>query len=666
MSRCKEEKLVTAATVAEADKLLAETGCAVPGGASHTVKKEAAAAIVWMRAHAQDTTEQFDALPEEGKEALKRLYKVLPGAPGMHWSKKIFRLFHAFSAADSPVKENRARQDEAMPSVDELELGDEQRRPADDEAEELGAGEAQKEKAARDKAKLLAQRQREDEQMLAAGIESYLARQASKRQKDASVPSPESLKELAAARKARAGDKSWARVKQTWLARAELEKSLPEDVLAGLWLAGKWKADAVNKALKNEEREGQQANSRFESLAPLWAHRLQFFLGDHPRDTPDLNVVGKNLALVTRMCLPGREAPLAKMVTDRLREAWQKMVDRLAEPGQAPESDLRDSFECVNEMMKERERILLDRVADCGPAGEEVVRAAALQTRLVKGMWDFLARGLADGLLTSPGRSTANAVWLTVLGPAMDQRTNSAPNGDTSLASAQARLSARHSSEASGSDTVKRRLAPALAQSGAGAASRAQGGVQAMPMQMGGAGWAPVPAWGPPPPAYVQPPPMWAQLPLQQPLAIAPPPAVLRILPPPSSAPPPLQAPPAAARAGVKQRSDGWTGQPTSTAMLGDRGVVVAEDVTTKNHCVMCSRTNPGARVHLAWECAIKLARRTNGEPCPGFDAEGNRVPSAWNLEGNLQPATVQSWVAYIERWGLEVAASAPGPPRLS
>ena len=28
-----------------------------------------------------------------------------------------------------------------------------------------------------------------------------------------------------------------------------------------------------------------------------------------------------------------------------------------------------------------------------------------------------------------------------------------------------------------------------------------------MPMQMGGAGWAPVPAWGPPPPAYVQPPP---------------------------------------------------------------------------------------------------------------------------------------------------------------
>ena len=654
MNRCKEEKLAAAMTVAEADKLLVEMGCVVPGGASHTVKKEAAAAMVWMRAHRLDKTEQFDALPEESKAALKGLYTVLPGASGMHWSKKIFRMFDAFSSADSPVKEPQAPRDDILPRVGELELADEQARPPDDAMDAMGVGGEREERA-----RLAAQRQREDAQLLAAGIESHLARQAAKRHKDVSVLSPESLKNAAEAGASREGAAGWAVVKQTWLPCAVLEASLPEDVLAGLWLAGKWNDERVARAMKSEERRAK-AGSRFENQNPLWGHRLQFYLGMSPRDVPDLNIVGKNLALITRMCLPGREAPLAKMVTGKLREAWEAIMDKLALPGQIPESDLRESFDIANGLMKERELVLRCKVVGCGPAGEEVIRAVALQTKLVKGMWGFLARGMADGLICSPGRSTANAVWATVLGPVMDQRTNSRPNGDTSLASAQTKLGARYSAEAQGSDGVRRRLAPALAQTGGVGPAGGTGGAQAAPTQLAG-GWAPVPAWGPPPPAYVQAPPMWAQLPLQLPPSIAPPPAVLRILPPPSSAPPPMAAPPSS-----RAKSDGWTGQPSSTAMLGDRGVVVAEQAAAKNHCVMCSKAHPGARVHMAWECAIKLARRAGGEPCPGFDVLGNRVPSAWTVDGNLQPAAVQAWVSYIDRWGLEVAASSPGPPRLS
>ena len=147
MNRCKEEKLAAATTVAEADKLLVEMGCVVPGGASHTVKKEAAAAMVWMREHRLDKTEQFDALPEESKAALKGLYTVVPGASGMHWSKKIFRMFDAFSSADSPVKEPQAPRDDILPRVGELELADEQARPPDDAMDAMGVGGEREERA---------------------------------------------------------------------------------------------------------------------------------------------------------------------------------------------------------------------------------------------------------------------------------------------------------------------------------------------------------------------------------------------------------------------------------------------------------------------------------------------------------------------------------------
>ena len=169
VSRCKAEKLAAASTASEVDKLLAVMGCAVPGAAAFSVRKEAAAAIVWMRAHKEDTAEQFDALPEAGREELKGLYRVLPDAQGMHWSKKIFRLLHAFSAADSPVKAGQAPPEQVLAAVGDLGLGDDQSRPEEDD----GFGpDADREHEAR--ARRVAQRQREDDQMLAVGIELYI------------------------------------------------------------------------------------------------------------------------------------------------------------------------------------------------------------------------------------------------------------------------------------------------------------------------------------------------------------------------------------------------------------------------------------------------------------------------------------------------------------
>ena len=182
---------------------------------------------------------------------------------------------------------------------------------------------------------------------------------------------------------------------------------------------------------------------------------------------------------------------------------------------------------------------------------------------------------------------------------------------------------------------------------------------------------APAQQWNPPPPPYAPSPPVWAQ---QQAApyaaaALGPPMVAMGIVPPPPPLPlppPPPLPPPGLAVVKPGAKKDGWLGQPTTTAIVGNRGAAEAESMPSKNHCVMCLKAFPLPRLHLAWECPIKLARRAGGEPCPGFDAQGNRVTAAWTADGNLQPATVLAWVSYIDRWGLEVAASAPGPPRLS
>ena len=104
MSRCKAEKLGLDATAAGVDKLLAETGCIPPDGTVFSARKESAAAIVWLRAHATDSAEQFDALPAACQESIRGLHNIPLDAPGQHWARKAVRVMQAFTEADSPVK----------------------------------------------------------------------------------------------------------------------------------------------------------------------------------------------------------------------------------------------------------------------------------------------------------------------------------------------------------------------------------------------------------------------------------------------------------------------------------------------------------------------------------------------------------------------------------
>ena len=450
VSLCKTERLAFGTTAAEVDAVLAETGCVTqggPGGPAYSIRKEVAATIVWLLAHAADTAAQFDALPDTCKEGLKGLYGITHDASGVHWAKRIIRVMKASMAPDSPAKQ-------VQPPANEQGERDTDQPLPDEEGDAGDANKAREEKEQR------AQRRREDEVLLTAARESWEA----KRQKDASVLSPESLKNLALGRSGSGlGGAGATLVRMQWLPHKTLEENLPPWVLAALWLAGNWKLDAVNRALKNEQ-QGLQAPAMGDGSSQLWAHRLRFFLGVDARDAPDLNVVGKNLALVTKMALAGRESALEKMVTGQMRTEWGRLQDQLALAYQIPESELRQAQRAINDMMDKRQRVLEAAVKGCGAAGEEVTKASAIQSQEVRDMWGCLEEGVAANFLTSPGKTTVNAMWMTVLAPAMDQRTGSAPSGDTSLAPAQARLKARFAADGAAKDPVRRRLAPSLAQ----------------------------------------------------------------------------------------------------------------------------------------------------------------------------------------------------------
>ena len=453
MSRCKAEKLGLDATAAGVDKLLAETGCIPPDGTVFSARKESAAAIVWLRAHATDSAEQFDALPAACQESIRGLHNIPLDAPGQHWARKAVRVMQAFTEADSPVKGGKQQ----AAKGGEGGFGEDQSRPdgEKDEVHEVEAGHGGKDKHAQDQDDKAARerRQRENELMLARDILSG----AAKRQKDKSVLSPASLKHAAALGLEGRGGASKAAVKMQWLSRKVMEESLPETVFRAVWLGDKLKTEALIRAAK-EEKDGLWNSSSFENTVTLqlFSHRLQFYMGERHGDAPDLNVVGKNLAAVTKMCLVVKETELEKMVTLRMKDAWMVAVGRLAGPSQIPESDLKEFFDYINALMRLREEILrawLAEAPDAGEAGREVLKGAALQTKYVRGLWGWLAEGMADGQLTSPTRESANAIWFTVLAPAMDQRTGSAPNGNTSLAPAQARLNAaRYALDTAGAD----------------------------------------------------------------------------------------------------------------------------------------------------------------------------------------------------------------------
>ena len=478
--------------MADTDKVLAEMGSAIPGGSSASTRREGAAAMIWLRAHKTDTEEAFDALPVKCQRTLRSVYAV-PAIEGLHWSKVLARMLKAFAECASPVKEGPK-------ADDEVALSD-QRRPQDDAANV---------QAARARAQAEA-RLMEDNELLA------FAAKASKRQKDVTALSPESLKEAATAAKKAGGAAGAGKTsgKTKWLTREELERDIPDAILVTLMMTKDMSRSELAKALKGGDRGGTLYEL---TVQPLFTHRASFAMGKAGHDAMDLNLVGKLLAHATMICVDHNEDDLAKMLTEQVKKLWEKALGHLRGPRQVPESELKGCFSCIDGMFVKREGKLKVLLVDCGEGGEEVMRAAARQTIQVAKLWDWVAVNIANDRLTSPGRSTANAVWMTVIGRAMDQRAGLALSGAHTLTDALARLGAV--------DPVRRQLAPALALQAAPAqlahgaaytlaAEAAQptyaamytlGAQHAVDTGPQHAGWALTPAWGaPPPPAYVSP-----------------------------------------------------------------------------------------------------------------------------------------------------------------
>ena len=99
-----------------------------------------------------------------------------------------------------------------------------------------------------------------------------------------------------------------------------------------------------------------------------------------------------------------------------------------------------------------------------------------------------------------------------------------------------------------------------------------------------------------------------------------------------------------------------FVGQPASDDIIGS-SLAVWGASRCKNPCRNCPPTGR----HASWECPHRYLERLR-EPCPGFDASGQKLPSAW-VGGQLTPKTKAQWKAYIATFGLERAGEAPRAP---
>ena len=461
VKRCEQELLNAPQSAEDVLKLVTETGCTCPVGTKAPARKEIAAALVWLRSHKRDTAEMFDALPAMNQETLKKLYTA-PLVPGRHWAESLSRMLSAFDGAASPVKQQAPRP--PPPPANVIILPDDQRRPEEEVVIEKIADMVSKRSTAE-----LAHEAIEEDQLVRLELERL-----AKKQKDRLQKSPASILAAAVAARVAAAAAHGGRLTLSaagsapssgsipWLSRAELVADLPPEVIQLIFLGRGWTRGEASKALKDEGL----ANSIFENSAqPQWVHRISFAMGSM-YDCPDLNTVGKNLALITKLCLDGREQETSKMVTQVALQRWIEVQDMLAQPYQAAETNLQDSIDCIDGLVEKRAAMLTAMVVGCGEGGREVARGVERQTAEVRLLWPWIRAGLAKGALTSPTRTTANLLWRTLLGPAMDQRTGAAPSGATNLAAARSWLEARNSGAAGGQGggAVRRKLAPALSQ----------------------------------------------------------------------------------------------------------------------------------------------------------------------------------------------------------
>jgi hypothetical protein len=129
-------------------------------------------------------------------------------------------------------------------------------------------------------------------------------------------------------------------------------------------------------------------------------------------------------------------------------------------------------------------------------------------------------------------------------------------------------------------------------------------------------------------------------------------PAPLSPPPPPCS---PWQSSTPATPVGPPAYKSAFLGLPASSSIIGP-GLAV---FTTHNSKLCWHCHTPG---HHVWECPRRYYERLR-EPCPGFDPHGNRDPSAWTVNGELQPHTRLAWKAFKARHGLVKARDVPQEP---
>ena len=93
--------------------------------------------------------------------------------------------------------------------------------------------------------------------------------------------------------------------------------------------------------------------------------------------------------------------------------------------------------------------------------------------------------------------------------------------------------------------------------------------------------------------------------------------------------------------------------RPASAGIIGPALATVDGVGNQQYICPICQAPPPGDGIqqHRAFECPAVYVRQL-GEPCPGFDSAGFKIPAAWT-GSNITSATAELWKAYIAKHNL-------------
>ena len=68
---------------------------------------------------------------------------------------------------------------------------------------------------------------------------------------------------------------------------------------------------------------------------------------------------------------------------------------------------------------------------------------------------------------------------------------------------------------------------------------------------------------------------------------------------------------------------------------------------TTGKSCYLCGEFN-----HLAFSC-VRHAPRRIGAPFPGWDANGQKIPTSWTSPTTISRACGHEWVTYLRHYNI-------------